>query len=196
MKDEAADLLGEQVYIFQTKVHTSLNTAPLLNIIDSAQSMVDIASSKGQFSLAALNTFNVAITVAQAQAVATTASTSQGIIDSKRTLLSYAMDLFSKQVFNLNITDSLDMDTKALDIYYGQGESESSVTQNITLISGTIHGSLITWVSSDTNTISGSGAVTRPAQGSQDAIVTLTATISKNNITDTKIFTLTVKAMP
>jgi hypothetical protein len=196
MKDEAADLLEEQVYRFQTKVHTLLNKMQLLNTIDSAQSMVDIAASKGQFSLAALNTFNDAITVAQYQAVATTASTGQGMIDSKRTLLSYAMDLFCKQVINLNNTDALELDTNALDIYYGQGDTDSGVTQNVTLMSGTIHGFLITWASSDSSTISSSGVVTRPAQGSQDATVTLTATISKNNITDTKIFTLNVKAMP
>jgi hypothetical protein len=196
IKDTAADLLGDQVYIFQTKVHTSFIKTQLLKTINSAQSMVGIAASKGQVSLAALNTFNDAITVAQAQAVATTVSTSQGMIDSKRTLLSYAMDLFSKQVFNLNTTDALDLDTNALDIYYGQGDTESGVTQNVTLLSGTIHGSLITWASSDSLAISGSGVVTRPAQGSQDATVTLTATISKNGSSHSKSFILTVKAMP
>ena len=51
-------------------------------------------------------------------------------------------------------------------------------------------GTTITWTSSDTTVIASDGTVIRPAA---DATVTLTATIEKNGVSDTKTFTLTVK---
>ena len=55
------------------------------------------------------------------------------------------------------------------------------------------NGSTITWVSSNPAVVSNNGqTVTRPSAGSQDATLTLTATITKGAVSDTKLFTLTV----
>ena len=80
----------------------------------------------------------------------------------------------------------------ALVITYAQGDSETSVTQDMTLPATGASGTTISWTSSDTNVIANNGTVTRPAA---DATVTLTATITKNDESDTKTFTLTVPKM-
>ncbi len=50
----------------------------------------------------------------------------------------------------------------------------------------------ITWVSSDTQHITTTGIITRPEDGEGDAVVTLTATLTLNDETLTKTFTITV----
>ncbi len=90
----------------------------------------------------------------------------------------------------LSDLDSVAADKDALDISYAGTDSVTSVTQALTLPTTGDNGTTITWVSSDTTVIANDGAVTRPAA---DATVTLTATITKNEASDTKTFTLTVK---
>ncbi len=90
----------------------------------------------------------------------------------------------------LSDLDSVAADKDALDISYAGTDSVTSVTQALTLPTTGDNGTTITWVSSDTTVIANVGAVTRPAA---DATVTLTATITKNEASDTKTFTLTVK---
>ncbi|MEJ3747214.1 family 43 glycosylhydrolase [Actinomycetes bacterium KLBMP 9797] len=70
----------------------------------------------------------------------------------------------------------------------------SAVTSNLTLPTSGPHGSTITWASSAPEVISTTGAVTRPPLGSPDANVTLTATIRRGTVTDTKNFEVTVLA--
>ena len=55
---------------------------------------------------------------------------------------------------------------------------------------------LVTWASSDEAVITTAGVVTRPTFDAGDAVITLTATLTKNAETDTKVFTLTVIKMP
>ena len=71
------------------------------------------------------------------------------------------------------------------------GDDASSVTHNVTLLT-TLHGTSITWASSDPAVIGTTGAVTRPV--ASDESVTLTATITAGSDSDTKPFLLTVKA--
>ncbi|WP_240528884.1 family 43 glycosylhydrolase [Streptomyces humi] len=59
---------------------------------------------------------------------------------------------------------------------------------------GTAGGSVITWSSDDPGVVSDSGKVTRPAAGSPDAHATLTATLTKGPVTDTRTFDVTVRA--
>ncbi|MFI1722709.1 family 43 glycosylhydrolase [Streptomyces sp. NPDC020489] len=59
---------------------------------------------------------------------------------------------------------------------------------------GTAGGSALTWASDDTDVVTDAGEVTRPAAGEPDAHVTLTATLKKGTVTDTKSFDVTVKA--
>lgn len=57
---------------------------------------------------------------------------------------------------------------------------------------GTAGGSLIDWASDDPAVVSDTGKVTRPAAGRPEAHVTLTATLRKGSVTDTKAFDVTV----
>ncbi|MEU2772541.1 family 43 glycosylhydrolase [Streptomyces sp. NPDC007162] len=59
---------------------------------------------------------------------------------------------------------------------------------------GTAGGSAVTWSSDHPDVVSDSGKVTRPAAGSPDAHATLTATLTKGPVTDTKAFDITVLA--
>ncbi len=87
-------------------------------------------------------------------------------------------------------------DAGALAIVFQGADTSGSVTQNISLPLTGESGSNVTWSSSDENVINSvSGAVARPAAGSPDAVVTLTATVEYNGTVKTATFTLTVLAL-
>ncbi len=71
----------------------------------------------------------------------------------------------------------------------------SSVISKITLPTAGENGSTITWASSNTSVVSATGDVTRPKYPETDKLVTLTATITRGSVKDTKVFSVTVKAM-
>ena len=72
---------------------------------------------------------------------------------------------------------------------------ESTVLYNdIALPTPSENGVSVVWSSSDESVVSATGKVTRPAYGSSDVTVTLTATFSKGGVTRTKTFTVTVPA--
>ncbi len=82
-------------------------------------------------------------------------------------------------------------DKEALEIIYAIGDSSSSVTQDVGLLSDGLNGSTITWSSDDENVIANDGTVILPVE---DTVVTLIATLTKGVATETKIFKVTVKA--
>lgn len=69
----------------------------------------------------------------------------------------------------------------------------TAVTEDLTLPVKGAAGSDISWESSDPDVISNDGSVTRPEAGEGDAEVTLTATLQSGDVTDTKVFEVTVK---
>lgn len=73
--------------------------------------------------------------------------------------------------------------------------AEDSITANLNLITSGMNGTTISWASNLPATITTNGVVTRPAEGSPNQTVTLTATITKGSASQTKNFVLTVKAM-
>ena len=79
----------------------------------------------------------------------------------------------------------------ALTIGYANGDAATSVTQNLTLPVIGLDGCTISWSSSDPS-IAADGTVSRPVTG--DLPVTLTATITLNAASDTKVFIVTLKA--
>ena len=81
----------------------------------------------------------------------------------------------------------------ALTITYSGTDNAGSVTSNVVLPTSGSNGSSISWTTSNSSRISSSGVVSRPAAGNGDAVVTLTATISKGTASDVKVFTLSVK---
>ena len=99
------------------------------------------------------------------------------------------------------ITDAgaVSLAKNALMITYASGDSASSVKKNITLPTTGADGVSIAWASGndaviDVETTPGTGMVTRPGLGQQNAEVTLTATLTKNEAMDTRTFPLTVIA--
>ena len=66
--------------------------------------------------------------------------------------------------------------------------------EDITLPTPGSNGISVTWSSSNESVVSATGVVNRPAYGSSDATVTLTATFSKGGISKQKTFTVTVPA--
>ncbi len=79
----------------------------------------------------------------------------------------------------------------ALEVGYTAPDNLNSVTQDVTLPATGANGVTITWQSSHPSVVSTTGDVTRPAN---DTNVTLTATLSKGEETDTKNFALKVIA--
>ncbi|WP_160499501.1 immunoglobulin-like domain-containing protein [Paenibacillus dendrobii] len=88
------------------------------------------------------------------------------------------------------------LDKNLLEVIYQPGDSSNSVTGNVGLTTKGTNDSDITWTSSDPDVISSSGDVKRPSFTSGDKTVILTATITNGDATDTKTFTLIVKAAP
>ena len=104
--------------------------------------------------------------------------------------------------FTLTVTppsdaDAVSADKAALtwDVIRGTNILQTEVKANLAALplSGA-NGTTISW-SSDNATVSGTGTITRPAHGSGDVTVTLTAAITKNAASDTVVFSLTVKEM-
>lgn len=84
---------------------------------------------------------------------------------------------------------------QAVIIGYAKGDSITSVTQNVTLPTAGAQGSMITWSSNKLQFVKADGKVTRPTAKQGDQKVTLTATIKNGTMTETKTFTLLVKAL-
>ena len=78
----------------------------------------------------------------------------------------------------------------ALMIGYAAGDSRTSVTQDVMLPTTGENGVAVSWASSDAARISTTGTVTQPSAANTEVI--LTATLTKNDASDTRTFTLTV----
>jgi hypothetical protein len=87
-------------------------------------------------------------------------------------------------------------DKAALAITFDTSDSASSVTVNIVLPEKGPSGSNVVWISSNTEVISNSGAVTRPTAGNGDTSIVITAVITSGGQAETKAFVLTVKQLP
>lgn len=89
------------------------------------------------------------------------------------------------------VSESLPAEAAALSL----GDT-SAVTSNLSLPATGSLGAKITWTSGAPAVISSSGVVTRPANGSGDATVTLQATLARGARTATRSFTVTVPERP
>ena len=88
--------------------------------------------------------------------------------------------------------EAVAQDTQALEIGYTVGDSANSVTDNLTFPTTGANGSTISWLSGNTAVISNTGEVTRPAYSDGDADVTVTASVYKSGVSDSKTFNMTV----
>ncbi len=87
-------------------------------------------------------------------------------------------------------------DVYGLELVYASRESKDSVNNNLYLSDiCPVTGSNVSWVSSNPAVIGNDGLVTRPDANSNDAKVDLTATITNNGASNTKVFSLTVPSL-
>ena len=97
---------------------------------------------------------------------------------------------FTLTVILLEDDAAVEMAKNALMIGYAAGDSQTSVTQNVSLPTAGANGVSISWGSSDAARVSTTGTVSRPDD--MDTEVILTATLTKNAARDTRRFILTV----
>ncbi|MFJ7669435.1 S-layer homology domain-containing protein [Lysinibacillus sp. NPDC097195] len=86
-------------------------------------------------------------------------------------------------------------DKSSLAVIYSEGDSAASATQKLTLPTEGMNETTISWSSSKPEFIDNNGSVTRPSLLQGNQTVMLTATISKGSVTNTKTFTIIVKAL-
>jgi hypothetical protein len=100
-----------------------------------------------------------------------------------------------KQEFT--IAEKVAADKADLVITFGESDLATQVTKPLSLPTTGYYGSTMIWISSNPTIISNNGtAINRPAQGTGDAAVTLTAYITNNAIVDLKTFQVIVKQLP
>ncbi len=96
--------------------------------------------------------------------------------------------------------DNVASDKAALtrELIKGTNTDLNNVTADLNLVTAIADGAgcIISWASDNETVITTDGTVTRPAYGSGDAEVTLTATITSGVESDTAEFTATVKELP
>ena|GEM_PF-1845718 len=97
-------------------------------------------------------------------------------------------------------TDAADViaDRDSLEINFNGADTIDSVTQALNVLPDSgANGTSISWTSDAPDVLSHDGqTLNRPTYSQGDTVVNLTATISKNLESDTKVFSLTVKALP
>ncbi|MFI7702495.1 family 43 glycosylhydrolase [Nonomuraea sp. NPDC049480] len=94
-----------------------------------------------------------------------------------------------KDVAQPTVTAALAADKQALTL----GDT-GAVTADLTLPARAPGGSKVTWATSDESVITASGKVTRPPAGQPAARASLTATLARGTLTETKTFEITVLA--
>lgn len=93
------------------------------------------------------------------------------------------------------LSNKVQNDKSSLAVIYSEGDSAASVTQKLTLPTEGMNETTISWSSSKPDIIANNGSVTRPTLLQGNQTVKLTATITKGTVTDTKTFTIIVKAI-
>ena len=99
----------------------------------------------------------------------------------------------------LSHADAVAAAKTALEIGYASGDTADSVTQDVTLPLDGAYDCDVSWASDDPTVIlveggGGPSSVFRPLSSDGDATVELTATITSGSASDTRVFTVTVKA--
>ncbi|MEI6388311.1 MAG: InlB B-repeat-containing protein [Spirochaetota bacterium] len=92
------------------------------------------------------------------------------------------------------LADQIAEDRDAVQALPVGSTADTLVEENLRLPSTGACGSTIAWASSDTSLIANDGSVTRPAFGSANGTVTMTATITKDGQTSTKTIEVKVNA--
>jgi hypothetical protein len=117
------------------------------------------------------------------------------VIDAQNAVVAYG----SAAITVLPADTTADKDLLTADSIRGANPSLDEVTVSLAVLPtvGAVNASTISWVSDKPAIISDDGqTVTRPVYGAADEVVTLTATITNGAAVETKVFTITVIALP
>ena len=90
---------------------------------------------------------------------------------------------------------AVDKDWLSWETIKNENVAENTVASNLILPTAGLHGSRIVWTSSNESVILPDGTVTRPSSSQGNKNVTLTASISIGDVSDTVVFNLTVSAL-
>lgn len=123
----------------------------------------------------------------EARVVVLTASISKGSVSDTK---EFEVTALSKEDAQTANEETVNKDLEELGIGYAPGDSERSVTVDVTLKTAGRYGSTIIWESDRPDVISTSGEVVRP---NSDTEVTLTATASVYSTAKSKTFTVNVR---
>lgn len=104
-------------------------------------------------------------------------------------------DASMTKAFAVTVTAVTDEEAVAMAMEKLDIGDTSSVTESVYLPVRGEQGTWISWSSSDPSVVDAKGHVTRPAEGQPDAVVTLTAEITSGDVTASKSFVLTVRAI-
>ena len=143
------------------------------------------------------------LTVAGINATSATATTVPLAVGSNTIPVVITMTDGTTQTYTITVTrnnisdaDAVSEAYNTLVIGYATGDSESSVTQNLTLPTTGINATTVNWTTNNPSLIQNNGTVTRPSYPNPDVTVTLNALIQKNAALSIKTFTVVVKSLP
>ncbi len=143
------------------------------------------------------------LTVAGINATSATATTVPLAVGSNTIPVVITMTDGTTQTYTITVTrnnisdaDAVSEAYNTLVIGYAAGDSESSVTQNLTLPTTGINATTVNWTTNNPSVIQNNGTVTRPSYPNPDVTVTLNALIQKNAALSIKTFTVVVKSLP
>ncbi len=92
-----------------------------------------------------------------------------------------------------NTDDALvDKALATLSIGYATGDAQNQVTQNVSLVNGDLQGATLVWTSNNDDSIKIDGSVGIVTRTGSDVTVTLTATLTLNDVVKVKTFDLVV----
>lgn len=124
------------------------------------------------------------------QIVHLTATLTKGSLSSTK---SFTLTVIASEMSDSDIVAN-DIVNLTFDSIKSNNSIESEITSNLNLINSGENESQISWASSQIGTIAINGSVIRPAFGESDVSVTLTATVTKGSVSDSKTFSLIVLA--
>ncbi len=171
----------EQFYFEYRKASSDLSLRVLEVSVDG-----DVIESTVAFGLDN-NIYNLLVEINESNTVVVRVSVvSDALTDSE-----IVIDNIKWNSYESTISEQLALAKDNLEIIYSEGDDVNSITDDITLPIVGLHGVSVSWSINLDDIISSSGAVSRTEE---DTVVTLTATLTLNGFTETKVFVVTVKA--
>ncbi|UJF33384.1 S-layer homology domain-containing protein [Paenibacillus hexagrammi] len=166
-------------------------------VVEVPPSITDTLKNKAVSAIAAIGTFSQYSTEVDGKITAAEIMANNAILlgVSQEDITGYTTALAeAKQEINRL---ALEAAARDLQIQFADKDSNNSVTQQVGLpVSDANRGVNISWQSSKASVVSNDGLVTRPAVGSANETVVLTATLSRNNATRDAEYVITVLAQP